>query len=394
MTRYQAVVDSAAGLVPFGHLGWAYRDRDEFFLQAGRYVADGLAHGQWVEYVGAGDRDTLRAELTRLPGAAGLDLDQVATSGLEEFYDFPADSHVIDPDAAVRRRVAATEAALAAGYSGFRAVVDTTAVATTAPQRAAFARFEYLIDQKMAVLPVSALCAVDQRVLGDAAAELACLHPLTSPGAASFRLYTEPAVDAALAGEIDLVGRDAFTAALSRLGPLGLTDTLVLDATGLEFIDHHGLEALDRYAREHGRHLVLRTDREVVSRLAHLLELPRVRVEPVPATGASDTASGSTEEPADERALLRTQLHHRERRLASLPDIEQAKGMLMQDLGLDAQQAFDTLVRLSQQTNTKLRVVAALLRDELASTGTAHTRDTATVLLTSLRERLRDQHHP
>lgn len=84
-------------------------------------------------------------------------------------------------------------------------MVDATAVVCTPQQREAFARFEYLIDQKMSVLPVSAICAYDASELRTTAvAEMACLHPLTSRGSTSFQLYAEQDVDFTLAGEIDL----------------------------------------------------------------------------------------------------------------------------------------------------------------------------------------------
>jgi hypothetical protein len=34
MRRRHAVLDSAAALTPFGHAGWGYRDRGEFFSRA------------------------------------------------------------------------------------------------------------------------------------------------------------------------------------------------------------------------------------------------------------------------------------------------------------------------------------------------------------------------
>ncbi|MFC5139896.1 ANTAR domain-containing protein [Actinomycetospora rhizophila] len=310
----------------------------------------------------------------------------MAVTPIREFYGLAAESAVVDPDLAVRSRVAATEAVVRAGYGGFRAVVDTTSLVVTEGQRDRFARFEFLIDQKMAALPISALCAVDHRVIGDAAAELVCLHPLANPGAARFRLYADPAVDAALAGEIDRAGWHAVVRTLERVGPLGLGDVLVIDAVELEFIDHRGLEALDHYARTLDRDVLLHVDRHAVARLADWLDLSRVRVvaPPAPSTpgGPADAAPGQLEQ-------LRDQLEHRERQLESLPDIEQAKGMLMHALDLTDQQAFDTLIRLSQQTNTKLRVVAALLRDELAGSASDHTRRTATEIATALRDRLR-----
>ena len=68
MSRRHGVVDSAGGLIPFGHLGWGYRDRSEFLTRAAEYITDGLIQNQWVEFVGDGSPDQLRAELDSIAG--------------------------------------------------------------------------------------------------------------------------------------------------------------------------------------------------------------------------------------------------------------------------------------------------------------------------------------
>jgi AmiR/NasT family two-component response regulator len=45
--------------------------------------------------------------------------------------------------------------------------------------------------------------------------------------------------------------------------------------------------------------------------------------------------------------------------------IDQARGMLMERRGINAEDAFGELIRESQNTNTKLREVAARLTDSL-----------------------------
>jgi hypothetical protein len=72
----------------------------------------------------------------------------------------------------------ATEQALSAGYRGLRVAADATDLARTRAQRDAFVRYEHLIDQGMADVPFSAMYAYDRRVLGEAASELACAHPI------------------------------------------------------------------------------------------------------------------------------------------------------------------------------------------------------------------------
>lgn len=166
------------------------------------------------------------------------------------------------------------------GYTGLRVVGDATSVARTPEQRHSLATLEYLVDQKMAELPLSTLCAYNTSELGLAAAELVCLHPLAGRGGSDFRLYAQPGVDFALTGEIDASTEELFTTTLRRVWPLAAGDPVVIDAQRLEFISHQELLTLDRHARSDGRTVVLRTGQRVPTRPARLLDLTNVRVEP------------------------------------------------------------------------------------------------------------------
>jgi anti-anti-sigma regulatory factor len=279
MTRRQAEVTSAAGLDPFGHVAWGYRDRSEFLARAAEYIADGLARNQRVLYACDASAATLRNELDEMGFADAVRTGQIAVTPVKEHYRFVPGTDVVDAEATVADGVAAMKYVVAAGCSGCRAVVDGAVLVRTPEQRAAFARLEYLVDQQMAVLPFSALCAYNLELLGDPAKELICLHPLVSRGATGFRIYAEPGIDFALAGEIDAADGDAFAIALQRIWPLAAGDEVVIDARALDFVAHPQLFALDQLAGADGRQVVLRTSRRLVARLAELLELSNVRVE-------------------------------------------------------------------------------------------------------------------
>ena len=278
MNRRHGTVDSAAGLIPFGHLGWGYRDRSEFLIRAAEYIADGLAQNQWVEYVGSGNREQLRAELSLLP----VDTGDVKITDALEFYAVPS-GDVVDPQVAVATQIAAVESAIAQGYSGFRAVVDATSVARRPDQRDTLAQFEFLIDQQMALLPVSALCAYDLTQID--AGGLICLHPLVGGAGPAFRVFAEPGADLALAGEIDSVDAEAFRSALQRIWPLLSDDEILVDARDVKFIGHRHLLELEWSAHADGRTVVLQDAPRIVTRLVDLLHLNHVRVKP--ATSAS-----------------------------------------------------------------------------------------------------------
>ena len=66
--RPNGVIDSPRSLLPGGHLCWAYSDRSEFLTLAGAYASDGVAAGQWIEYVGDAAPDSLFAEFAALAG--------------------------------------------------------------------------------------------------------------------------------------------------------------------------------------------------------------------------------------------------------------------------------------------------------------------------------------
>ncbi|OBF94487.1 hypothetical protein A5790_10380 [Mycobacterium sp. 852002-51152_SCH6134967] len=62
--------------------------------------------------------------------------------------------------------------------------------------------------------------------------------------------------------------------------------------------------------------------------------------------------------PVTEAERLRLEIDQLRDKLAGLPMIEQAKGMLMQTFGLSDEQAFDVLRMLSQISNVRVRQVA------------------------------------
>lgn len=66
-------------------------------------------------------------------------------------------------------------------------------------------------------------------------------------------------------------------------------------------------------------------------------------------------------------AQVLAQLQALQARLATLPEIEQAKGALMLAYGLTSNDAFTLLRRYSQDRNVKIRVIAARLAQNLGT---------------------------
>lgn len=272
------MISGSAPFTAYGHVCLAYHDPDALDAWAVRYLATGLAAGERVALIAPGSRDALARRLDRLPGRDdALRRDALRLFSVEQMYRSDA---VIDPQAQVRAYDAATKEALADGHTGLRVVAEATTLVRTPAQRAAFARYEHLIDRYLRHQPMSATCAYDRRELGDAAvAELACMHPKTNADVL-FRLHaTAGEAVVALGGELDPSNHRLFAEALHRADPRPADGRLVVDATALRFIDHRNLLHLRDHARRHDTTLVLRTAHPAAARLAELLDLAEVRVE-------------------------------------------------------------------------------------------------------------------
>src|SRR5262245_49512976 len=104
MMRRHGVLESAAGLTPFGHLAWGYRDRAEFLSRAAEYIADGLRLNQFIAYAGEGTREALRSELAKMPGIGEyLDSGGIEVTPAEDHYAYLPGTDVIDADEAVAK---------------------------------------------------------------------------------------------------------------------------------------------------------------------------------------------------------------------------------------------------------------------------------------------------
>jgi hypothetical protein len=262
------------------HVCRGYRDRGEFLAHAQAFLAEGLAAGERGLYVAPGDEAALT---TQLRGdrrcAEGLDSGAIQVASLDETYTTGA---VVDPAGQVGRYAAATDEALAAGFTGLRVAAEATSLVRTAAQLDAFARYEHQVDRYMAAHPMSAMCGYDLGELGgEVVAQLACMHPRAHDGGSAFHLHGHVRDDsaAALDGELDLESRRLWPLALERAGLRSTAGTIALDAAGLDFVDHRSLTELSGYAERHATTVVLRTRLSTPARLVELLELTGVRVE-------------------------------------------------------------------------------------------------------------------
>ncbi|MFI1994491.1 MEDS domain-containing protein [Actinoplanes sp. NPDC020271] len=250
--RLSGIVDTAGGLGRHDHVGWAFARSADFRAVAGQFLDDGLASQERVLYVaGPGT-----------PAPAVLD-DAVADGRAEvaSVAELYGADRPVEPERQVSTFAAEVERALADGWTGLRVAADITSLVRTERQRAAWIRYEHLVDAFIAATPLAGLCGFDRRVLGEAAlAEVSCLHPALTPDSSDFRLYTTPDPDTgfALAGEIDPGNRRTLETVLREAHPAPRDGRITVDVTALTFVDHHGLAALADYAAERGVTAVIR----------------------------------------------------------------------------------------------------------------------------------------
>ncbi|OBB74155.1 ANTAR domain-containing protein [Mycobacterium sp. 852014-52144_SCH5372336] len=96
--------------------------------------------------------------------------------------------------------------------------------------------------------------------------------------------------------------------------------------------------------------------------------------------------------PVTEAERLGLEIAQLREKLAGLPVIEQAKGMLMQTFGLSDEQAFDLLRVLSQVSNVRVRQVASCVVEFWTRCGPRPDFDDAADFLVRVREALRAMH--
>ncbi len=276
--RALGTTETVLGFGQHDHLCWTFDEPGEFRSRSLEFLADGLAQGYRICYIGDADTRALADDLRDLDGIGTGRPGALQVVSLRDRY---ATGAVMQPTAQVQAYAAATEDALAAGFTGLRVAAEMTPLVRTPEQLDALARYEHLIDRYMADRPFSALCAYNRAELGDdIVAQVGCLHPTVTADAPLFRLHASTSAAVALAGELDLSSRELFPLALRRadLRPTG--GELRIDASRLAFVDHRSLLALAEYARRREATAVLQTGLRSAARIVEILGLQNLRVDP------------------------------------------------------------------------------------------------------------------
>src|SRR5262245_28825761 len=221
--RDHGLVESAAGLGLHGHACWVYEDDEELVRGASEFLVAGERLGQRLIYVGPSLPEPLYGHAVDL-----VELD---------------DAYGTDPETLVAYFSAATDAALADGYTGLRVVGDISEFVRDPRVWESQIALEALSDRFMATRPLAALCCYDRRIVPpELIRDVCALHPAvrTCGGhAVPFRVYCDDGAGI-VDGELDFFSADRARRMLDAT--VGEGD--VLDLSRLRFVDHNGAVAL------------------------------------------------------------------------------------------------------------------------------------------------------
>jgi anti-anti-sigma regulatory factor len=244
--RAHGLVEDVPEAAAADHLCWVYADDAAFDDATREFLAGGLARGERVLCVGQRVIDSLGTLFRPTDDVADLIArGTVETLTLAEAYEaagpFLPEQQLAYYDAATRR-------AKDDGYRGLRVIAEVSDLAADPDQLPELLRWEHLADEYAAHgSGFSAMCAYRADLAPEALADVAAVHPLLRAPEefSSFRLYADDD-HLSLVGTVDVFSVDRLTRVLSATRVKD--DGIVLDLTGLDFVDVAGCRALARWA--------------------------------------------------------------------------------------------------------------------------------------------------
>lgn len=241
--RTHALVDGSARLDAADHVCWVYDDPGELAAVSGRFL--GAAVGDRLLYIGT----DVGPAATGLPDAeAAIAQGRLELRSVADAYGRAGSA--FDPQTQLASYASDVRRAQHAGYRGIRVVADVTEIVQDPARRAAFARWEHLVDEYAAQEPgFAVLCAYHRSVGPQIVSDTASVHPVVrADEPVPFRIFFDDD-RLVLAGEIDL----AVEPRLSRvLRETHLDRPVDLDLRRLEFADTATVAAIGRWAAAYG----------------------------------------------------------------------------------------------------------------------------------------------
>jgi len=230
------------------HICWVYDQDDATFDRAvRRFLAGGLARGDRLLCIGERVLACLAVEDDDFAGAdALLGSGALRTMTTRQAYEATG---VFAAGTQLAYYRAATEAALADGFTGLRVVADVSPLAADPGVREELVRWEHVADSFAASgAGFTAMCAYSAELTAEALTEVASVHPLAHVSAEpTFRVFFDDD-RVALSGSVDTFSADRLARVLESSPVSG--DGAVLDLARVEFVDVAASRVIARWARD------------------------------------------------------------------------------------------------------------------------------------------------
>jgi hypothetical protein len=223
--------DDALAELPAGaHVCWAVDDPATFIATAAGLLVEAAAKGDKPIVFGPRDGVVLEA------------LGEVAATAVDPRVAF-LEEGPFDPDAMLAMFRRESAAAWEQGYRGLYLVADMDWLLPSRPSTAAIIGFEVLLDQLVAELGATVVCAYRTASFDtDAITGALCVHRDRLDGQAPpFQLVAAGPARWSLRGEVDLSVGEPFAAALHAAAASG---GCVIDTSSLQFIDVAGMRTI------------------------------------------------------------------------------------------------------------------------------------------------------
>lgn len=230
------------------HICWVYGEDDASFDRAvRRFLAGGLDRGERVLCIGERVLESIRTDGDGFSGAEALvESGALRTTTTAEAY---AAAGAFAAGEQLGFYTAATQEALAHGYTGLRVVADVSPLATDPVVRQELVRWEHIADDYIDEgAGFTAMCAYSAALPDESLADVATVHPLLHvPAAPPFQVFIDED-RIALSGSVDTfsAGRLARVLASSPIG----SDGAVLDLGRVEFVDVAASRVIACWAQE------------------------------------------------------------------------------------------------------------------------------------------------
>lgn len=253
------------------HVAWSGDGPGAFDRLAVSAFSTAAARGERMILVSDSPDPHQLAGLEDLAGLMERGALQLAT--IEDTY-----REILDPAAQLAIFEQQLDGALAAGHTGLCVVADNSRLVDGSDEQfAAWLAWEATTEWLQAHRPVTGVCYFDrQTVPSDRLADLAAIHPVLSTDfeKPSFQLFVDDDAVAVVC-ELDTSCAEQLRRVFSSLPK---RPDLVLDFSGVEFIDHRALLILNEVAGA-GDGLAVRGAKPIVQRIWRFLDVARPALE-------------------------------------------------------------------------------------------------------------------